>query len=69
MEHTREYLRENLASHGRRLGGLPLPIETIIDLEQLGYIVDLRTGETYPPDADEPITAKEAAARLTVSLA
>lgn len=67
MEHSREYLRDNLASHGRRLGGLPLPIETIIDLEQLGYVVDLRTGETYPPDGGEPLTAAEATARLTVN--
>lgn len=67
MEHTRQHLRENLASHERRLGRLPLPIETIIDLEQLGYVVDLRTGETYPPDSDEPLTATEAAARLAVN--
>lgn len=47
-----EQKRSELAVMAEELGGLPLPIETIIALEETGAVVDLRTGAVAPGGAE-----------------
>lgn len=47
-----EQKRSELAVMAEELGGLPLPIETIIALEATGAVVDLATGAVLPGRAE-----------------
>ena len=47
-----EQKRFELAVMAEELGGLPLPIEAIIDLEATGAVVDLTTGAVLPGGAE-----------------
>mgnify|MGYP000075285285 FL=1 len=60
-----EQKRSELAVMAEELGGLPLPIETIIALEETGAVVDLATGAVLPGRAEHryrPTVVGEAAA-------
>lgn len=51
-----EQKRFELAMIAEELGGLPLPIETIIALEATGAVVDLRTGAVIVNGSEQRVS-------------